>query len=382
MKKLNILMIHPHDIYSAKEPWTIRIIEIARIYKKIGHNVKLIYFPLPKKERGKLKSEKIIEFETIPFSRRSYHIFNNIFRIQKLARWSDVIHVQKCFPNAVFPALIGSLIHKKHLHYDWDDNEYEIYNFSAPSKLFGNYLGTMEKTMPKLVDSMSVASYKLKELAMELKFPEKKIAMAHVGVNLNRFNPKKSGKEIRKKYKLRKKVVLYLGQLNGAQYAQLVIKSYKQILIKRKDVSLLIVGGGSNLQDLKDFTKSQELEKDVVFTGFVHDDEVPKCIAAADVAVASFEKNKITECKSPLKIVEYLGSGKAIVASDVGEVKRMVGDSGFVVEPGNVEEITKKVMHLLDDEILRKQFEKNARIHAIKKFNWDITAKNILDVYF
>ena len=161
-----------------------------------------------------------------------------------------------------------------------------------------------------------------------------------------------------------------------------MIKSYKQILIKRKDVSLLIVGGGSNLQDLKDFTKSQELEKDVVFTGFVHDDEVPKCIAAADVAVASFEKNKITECKSPLKIVEYLGSGKAIVASDVGEVKRMVGDSGFVVEPGNVEEITKKVMHLLDDEILRKQFEKNARIHAIKKFNWDITAKNILDVYF
>ena len=59
----------------------------------------------------------------------------------------------------------------------------------------------------------------------------------------------------------------------------------------------------------------------------------------------------------------------------------MVGDAGFVVQPGNVEEITKKVLHLLTDDVLRKQFEKNARKHAINNFNWDITAKNILDVY-
>jgi glycosyltransferase involved in cell wall biosynthesis len=381
MKKLKIAMVHPHDIYSAKEPWTIRIVEIARKFTEFGHDVKLIYFPLPKDERGKLKSNKIKEFETIPFSRRAYHLFANTNRFRKYAKWADVIHLQKCFSNSVIPALFGAYLCNKPVHYDWDDWEYEIYNFSPPSKLFGWYLNTMEKSMPKLVDSMSVASFKLKELAIGLGFPEKRIAMAHVGVNLNRFNPKHDSTQIKRKYDLKKKVVLYLGQLNGAQYAELVVKSYKQILEKRKDTSLLIVGGGSNLEELKGKVKALGFENEVVFTGFVHDDEVPLCINVADVAVASFELNKITECKSPLKIVEYLGSGKSIVASDVGEVKRMVGNAGIVVEPGNVDVITKAVLKILDDEKLQKKFEKEARTHAEKNFNWDITAKNILDVY-
>ena len=381
MKKLKIVMVHPHDIYSAKEPWTIRIVEIARKFKEFGHDVKLIYFPLPPNERGKLKSSKITEFETIPFSRRAYHLFSNIGRFRQYAKWADVIHVQKCFSNAVIPALFGSFVDIKPVHYDWDDWEYEIYNFSPPSKLFGMYLDAMERSMPELSDSMSVASFKLKELAMGLGFNEKKIAMAHVGVNLKRFNPKHDSTQIKRKYDLKKKVVLYLGQLNGAQYAELVIKSYKQILKKKKDTSLLIVGGGSYLEELKRKTRELGLDKDVVFTGFVHDDEVPLCINAADVAVASFEKNKITECKSPLKIVEYLGSGKAIVASNVGEVKRMVGKAGIVVEPGSVIQITNAVLKILEDSKLQKKFEKEARIHAEKNFNWDITAKNILDVY-
>jgi len=131
-------MIHPHDIYSAKEPWTIRIIEIANKFVSYGHEVKLVYFPLPKKERGMLKSGKITEFSTIPFSRRNYHLLSNTIKFQKYAKWADVIHVQKCFPNAVIPAIVGAFIYNKRLHYDWDDWEYEIYNFDAPSKLFGS----------------------------------------------------------------------------------------------------------------------------------------------------------------------------------------------------------------------------------------------------
>ncbi len=381
MKKLKIVMLHPHDIYSTKEPWTIRIVEIAQKFTQFGHELKLIYFPLPKKERGKLKSDKIKDFETIPFSRRSYHLIHNILRFRKYAKWADIIHFQKCFSNAVLPAFFGAYLYNKPVHYDWDDWEYEIYNSSPPSKIFGFYLNTMEKTIPKLVDSISVASYRLKELAVNLGFPENKIAMAHVGVNLDRFNPNIDGKEIRKKYGLKKKVVLYLGQLNGAQYAELVIKAYNEIIQARKDISLLIVGGGSYLSKLKEFTKKLGLEKNVVFTGFVHDEDVPKCIASADVTVASFEKNKITECKSPLKIVEYLGSGKAIVASDVGEIKRMVGDAGIIVQPGNVKEIVGAVLKILDNERLKKKLEINARKHAEKNFNWDITSNNILDVY-
>ncbi|MBN2367819.1 glycosyltransferase family 4 protein [Candidatus Woesearchaeota archaeon] len=374
---MKIVMLHPHDIYSAKEPWTIRIVEIARQFVSMGHSVKLIYFPLPKKERGLLKSSKIKDFETIPFSRRSYHLIKNIFRFRKYAKWADLIYFQKCFPNAAMPALFGAYFFNKLVHYDWDDWEYQIYNVSSPSKLFGWYLNTIERMMPSLVDSVSVASFHLRKLA--LKLGARRVAMAHVGVNLERFSPSVDGSSIRKKYGLKKNVVLYLGQLNGAQYAELVIKAFPKILDKMKDTSLLIVGGGSELNRLKKLASGLE---NVVFTGFLPDEDIPRCISCADVAVASFEKNKVTQCKSPLKIVEYLGSGKAIVASDVGEVKRMVGDAGIIVPPGNADAISEAVVKILSDSELRKKFEKDARRQAEEKFNWGVTAQNINDNIF
>jgi len=374
-------MVHPHDIYSLKEPWTIRIIELAKVFTRLGHDVKLIYFPLPKKERGSLSFGKIIEFETIPFSRRNYHIFKNMLRFRKYARWADIIHVQKCFPNAIFPALFGAYLYNKPVHYDWDDWEYEIYNHDPPSKLFGFYINTMEQSIPKLIDSISVASFKLRELAVKSGFDRNKIVMAPVGVNLDMFSHKLKGDRVKKKYKLKKNVVLYLGQLHGGQYVELVLRAFKDVLKKKKEVSLLIVGGGSNLKELIKLSEKLEISDSVVFTGFVKKQDIPKYIACADVAVASFEKNKITECKSPLKIVEYLGSGKAIVASDVGEVKRMIGDAGVLVEPGNSTAIAEAVVQLLKDNKLRKSLEKKARKRAEKYFTWDRTAQNILNTY-
>ena len=46
---------------------------------------------------------------------------------------------------------------------------------------------------------------------------------------------------------------------------------------------------------------------------------------AADICVVPFRDTKVTCCKSPLKIVKYMAMGKAIVASNVGEVRRMLG---------------------------------------------------------
>ena len=344
---MKIVMLHPHDIYSTKEPWTIRIIEIARQFVKKSHQVKLIYFPLPKKERGLISSQKITEFETIPFSRRNYHLIHNIFRFKKYAKWADIIHFQKCFPNVALPALIGAFLHDKPVHYDWDDWEYEIYNYEPPSNLFGFYINTMEKTIPKLVDTLSTASYRLKELAVKMGFQKNKIVMAHVGADLNTFSPKIKSDDIKRKYKLKRNVVLYLGQLHGAQYAELAIKAFPKIKKKNKDTSLFVVGGGFYLEELKKHVKEMNLDKDIIFSGYVKREYIPKYIAAADVAIASFEKNKITECKSPLKIVEYLASGKPVVASDVGEVKRMVGDAGILVEPGNSDQIADAVLVIL-----------------------------------
>ncbi|MEK6916608.1 MAG: glycosyltransferase, partial [Nanoarchaeota archaeon] len=301
-------MVHPHDIYSASEPWTIRMTSIAHEFVKKGHNVKLVYFPLPKKERGILKKDKITEYETIPFNRSKWYLFSNMGKMTKLGKWADIIHFQKCFSIASIPAIFSSYVNEKPVHYDWDDWEYGIYMFSPPSKLYGWYLNVMEKILPKLVDSISVSSEELRTMALELGFPKNKIVKANVCADLERFNPRKySGDKIRKKYKLENnQLVMYLGQLHGAQYAQQFIRSAKRILKKLPKTTFIIVGGGQDLPRLRIIVNKMGLQKNIIFTGFVPDKAVNECLAAATIVVGCFADTKQQRCKSPLKIAEYL----------------------------------------------------------------------------
>jgi hypothetical protein len=72
----------------------------------------------------------------------------------QLAKWAEVIHFQKCFPYASIPCIIAGYLTGKPIHYNWDDWEYQIYQFCAPSRVMGWYLNTLEKTLPSLVDTI------------------------------------------------------------------------------------------------------------------------------------------------------------------------------------------------------------------------------------
>ena len=377
---MKILMLHPHDIYSTVEPWTVRIRELAKEYHRLGHNVKLIYFPLPKDERGKIE-KNLDGVKTIAFSRRKWAMFTNIIKIMPYASWADVIHFQKCFANASLPALFGSLFFNRPIHYDWDDNEYAIYNSEPPSKIYGEHILFMEKLIPKLVDTVSYSSQSLKRLAMKIGVLEENLFEAHVGANLERFNPKISSKEIRSIYGENNHIVLYMGQLHGGQYAELFLKSIPHVKKKTEKVLFLIVGGGYKLDLLKEKAKKLGIEEDVIFTGAVEQKDVPNYLAAADVCVATFEDNKLTRAKSPLKIVEYMAMGKAIVASNIGEVPNMLGNSGYKAKPGDAKDIAKGIIMFLENKDKRKLSEKQARLQALEKYNWHVTAKNLLLAY-
>jgi len=380
MKKLRILMVHPHDIYSTTEPWTIRITNIAKEFVRLGHTVKLVYFPLPKNQRIKTLKKKHEEFETIPFNRRKWSLPHNIIRMNKLAEWTDIIHFQKCFSIASIPSLFAAYLRNKPVHYDWDDWEYAIYNWSPPSKIYGWYLNILERAIPKLVDNVSVASEELRKMALKLGVPKNRIFDSHVGADLETFNPKNKGDKIKKEHNIKGKLVLYLGQLHGGQYAELFLKSARIVKQKYQDTEFMIVGGGEYQETLEQINK--RIDSRVTFTGYTGYENIPKYLAAADVCVAAFENNDITKCKSPLKIAEYMAAGKAIVASDVGEVKRMLGGSGITVKPGDEKALAEGIITFLKNDKLRKEHEKKARKRAEEEYNWKVTAKNLLKAYY
>jgi glycosyltransferase involved in cell wall biosynthesis len=379
---MNILMVHPHEVYSKIEPWTVRITNFAKEFVKKGHSVKMVYFPLEYKDKKPFFRDGI---EYIPYSRKASIklLYKHCLQLSQLAKWADIIHFQKCFHYASLPSLFSSWRLNRPIHYDWDDWEEMIYYESAdpPLKLVGSFLRIIERTIPGIVDTISVSSQRLRTLCTELNIDSDAIFHVPVGVDLEKFNPSISGERVRRLYNISNPLILYLGQLHGGQYVELFIQSAKIILDKGIKVDFMIVGDGARAAELRQKAKDLKLDTKIIFTGAVDSEEVPEYIASCDVAVACFEDNEVTRCKSPLKIVEYLASGKPVVASRVGEVERMIGDAGMLVEAGKAEPLADAIIALLFSRELSINLGIKARQRAEKIYNWKASTETLLRAY-
>ena len=229
---------------------------------------------------------------------------------------------------------------------------------SIHTLIFGNFIKLLERLLPILADTVSVASRRLEELCVNFGVKGNLIFKAPVGADLKRFSPYISGEKIKRRHRLQgKTTVLYLGQLHGGQYVRMFIEAANIILHRHPDTIFLVVGQGYMLKELRGFVARLGVGNSVIFTGAIPHDLIPQYIGASDICVASFENNDVTACKSPLKIVEYLASGKPIVASLVGETRNMVGGAGLLVEPGNYNALSEQIANLLGNQQLRQYNE-------------------------
>lgn len=368
---MKILMIHPHDVFSLEEPWTSRIRNIAKQLVRLGHEVRLIYFKSPENEAAEEKSSSI---PSIGLLRKTRSFPHNIKTIVAEARWADIIHVQKCFEYALMPAVLAHIIHNKPIHYDWDDLEYAIYHSRPASAIAGKYLRYLERTVPRLVDTITVSSHGLYAFARSLGIPEDRLFEGHVGVDLDLFRP------LRGPDTITPQLVIYVGQLHGAQYVRLFLDA-AELVLKQHAAQFMVVGPGIEQAALERYAEERGIAKFVQFTGGVTHEDVPAYLARADVAVACFEDNDITRCKSPLKVVEYMAAGKAIVASDVGEVADMLANCGVLTRAGDPVSLSEGIIALLRNETQREELGRAARHNAEDRFCWSVTARHVVRAY-
>ncbi|MFH1791624.1 MAG: glycosyltransferase family 4 protein [Candidatus Omnitrophota bacterium] len=382
---MNILMVHPHDIFDTAEPWTVRIVSIAREFVKTGHSVKLCYFPVligAKHGASVLNGIEVIPFDRTP----SPAVFiGNTRRLIGLCGWADVMHFQKCHHYSSVPALAAAYITGKPAHYDWDDWEEKIYYEScgknALSVLIGSSFLVLERFLPYLSDSVSCASGQLRKMAAAFGAPKERVYASPVGADLSKFSPDSGAGRVKITFSINGDMVLYIGQLHGAQYAGLFIYAAALVLRKKPDVKFIIVGEGYLEGNLRRLASDLGIAGNMIFTGSVPHDAVPRFIGEADVCVAPFDDTAVTRCKSPLKVAEYLACGKPVVASDVGEVSAMVGDAGVLVKPGDCSELAEKILMILMDKELGERLGRLARSRAEENYSWKHTADTLLSAY-
>lgn len=140
-------------------------------------------------------------------------------------------------------------------------------------------------------------------------------------------------------------------------------------VVERIDCRLLVIGTGPEEGRLREL--AAELPDRVELTGAVLHDDVPDFLRRVDVALAPYPPVE-NFYYSPLKLFEYMGTGRAIIASRIGQVESLLsdGDTALMVPPGDVTALADAMARLAADPGLRARLGARAAEVAHREHSW------------
>lgn len=146
-------------------------------------------------------------------------------------------------------------------------------------------------------------------------------------------------------------------------------------------IAYLLVGDGPMREEAEDFIRSHGYQDRVLFTGYVSHEEIPKYLAAMDIALAPYPPMDVFYF-SPLKLFEYMASGKATIASDIGQISEIISDghNGRLYDPYDLDTLLRCAKDLIEQPKLRKEIGQRARATVLEQFTWKRNADDILNV--
>ena len=238
----------------------------------------------------------------------------------------------------------------------------------------------MEKWIVEKSYKAVVVSTPLKRYFLEKDIPDRQLVVLPNGVNIEKFKSTDNRKKILTAHNISvsSKIIGFTGILRPWHGIELLLKAFKNVREEIKDITLLMVGDGPDMDPIYRQIETLDLKDSVVITGRVPHDRVPAYINAFDIAVSP----KTTFYASPMKIPEYMALKKCIIAPDTENIRDLLqpGETGVLFEPESPLSLSKALIHLLEDAKLREKI--GSRAHEAVKFKaWENNANKIIDVY-
>jgi glycosyltransferase involved in cell wall biosynthesis len=196
--------------------------------------------------------------------------------------------------------------------------------------------------------------------------PSDDIKVIHCGIDRDRYAYDSSVA------KYEQPTILYLGRIKKYKSVQHLILAFKRVREEIPDVRLMVVGDGDYLPQLKEQAQTLGLAEVIEFPGYVSSDDKVERMRRSHVSVLPSLKEGWG-----LTNIEANSVGTAVVAANSPGLKDAVrdGETGFLYEYGNIEQMAEKLTRILKNADLRTQMEQNALKWA-ERFNWDKAAKS------
>ncbi|MDI6401473.1 glycosyltransferase [Balneolaceae bacterium ANBcel3] len=303
------------------------------------------------------------------------HLRKPLFNNSKINKYLNFSAVRKAIkqinPDLIYlrsPLLLKQVISTKktlivelhnntlHQRYSWLDNYWKSF--------------LCQKAKTDQIKKVVCISEALSQYWIDQGIPAEKIVTAHDGIDAEQFANPMEKEKARDSLGLAKdkKIVTYLGRLYENRKIDNVLKLAQQY---RESLFLVVGGPDESAKQLKEVAEKLNLQN-VVFTGQVPHETITQYLYASDVMLAlwSSEVKTMKYC-SPLKLFEYMGAGRIIVAHGFPTILEVLKDkkNALICKPESIDDLIKKTGTALSMTYPNELAEK-AREDVFENYTW------------
>lgn len=238
----------------------------------------------------------------------------------------------------------------------------------------------IEGTQLVAAAAVSVVSEALRRRVIERGAAPARVHVVPNGVDPRHFHPAVRGGSVHGAYNLHGRIVVgFVGRPRPWHDLETLLAAMARLRSDDPRYHLLLVGQMPD--DLPAQLERYGLRDAATVTGSVPHDDVPRYIAAMDVAVSTHLPAQGADFYfSPLKLFEYLACGVPVVAADIGQPSQIVRDgvTGYLYPPGDAAALAERIQELVRDPAHTREVAWQGAVTVLQDYTWDGNARQVL----
>lgn len=317
----------------------------------------------------------------VPFAYEVLQLAYNLFAIPwlllKIIRFKpDLVYERYCLFNCA--GVIAARLSRRPL----------VLEVNSPFALEQSMLGEirarglaqwMEKVICNMAERVIVVSRPLYRIMHEAGVHDSRLMIMSNGANLAHLSGDGRAAALRQELQLEGKVVIgFAGWFRPWHGLEFLIETFAQFRLYERGAVLLFVGDGPAMAGLRDLVQ-QTGASDVVFTGPIPHEQMPAYLHVMDIAV----QPAANQYCCPMKILEYMGTGKPIVAPRQENIQDLLseGTDCILFDPGDRQDLASALERLIEQSELRTDLGRAAYDTLMQRgFLWERNAQRIIDL--
>jgi glycosyltransferase involved in cell wall biosynthesis len=280
----------------------------------------------------------------------------------------DVVHSHE--EGSFIGVFVAALLGVPHLYDMHSSLPQQLSNFAySNSRLLRKFFSTMERFVIRRAKVVIVICPQLEETARAIDGAVP-IVLIENAPGSGDAPEAGTGLRIRESLGLdtRTPVVLYTGTFEAYQGIDLLFDAARIVAAKRPDVRFVLAGGRpEQIAEARKQVEALGLGTHVVFAGQRPAEEIPAFLDAADVLVSP----RSTGTNTPLKIYQYLRSGRPTVATRLVTHTQVLNDDVAILTPATADGFADGILRAIDGPELARTVGERARHLAETKYSYE-----------